>query len=113
MLKAPSENFSDDAQYLEGFMREQWVASRINHSGVMKIFPRPAHSPFLYLLCEYIEGKTLRQWLFDNPKPALESVRTITRELVVGAACIAAHAHDAPRSEARKYHGDERWPRSS
>jgi protein phosphatase len=82
VLKAPSENFSEDAQYLEGFMREQWVASRINHSGVMKIFARPPSSPFLYLLCEYIEGKTLRQWLFDNPKPALESVRGIAREIV-------------------------------
>jgi protein phosphatase len=82
VLKAPSENFAEDAQYLEGFMREQWVASRINHSGIMKIVARPANSPFLYLLCEYIEGKTLRQWLFDNPKPSLESVRTITRDLI-------------------------------
>ena len=82
VLKAPSENFSDDAQYLEGFMREQWVASRVNHNGIMKVFARPANSPFLYLLCEYIEGKTLRQWIFDNPKPALESVRMLTRELI-------------------------------
>lgn len=82
VLKAPSENFSDDAHYLEGFMREQWVASRISHSGVMKVFARPPTSPFLYLLCEYIEGKTLRQWLFDNPKPAFESVRTIARDVV-------------------------------
>lgn len=82
VLKAPSENFADDPQYLEGFMREQWVASRINHSGVMKIFARPPHSPFLYLLCEYIEGRTLRQWLFDNPKPPLETVRTLLREIV-------------------------------
>ena len=47
VLKAPSQNFADDPQYLEGFIREQWVASRIQHAGVLKIFPRPAHSPFL------------------------------------------------------------------
>ncbi len=82
VLKAPSPNFEEDAQYLEGFIREQWVASRIQHAGVMKVFPRPAHSPFLYLLCEYIDGKTLRQWMFDNPKPALDSVRAIVREIV-------------------------------
>jgi protein phosphatase len=81
-LKAPSENFSDDPQYLEGFIREQWVASRIQHAGVMTISPRPAQSPFLYLLCEYIEGQTLRQWIFDNPKPSLESVRQLTREII-------------------------------
>ena len=82
VLKAPSSNFADDPQYLEGFIREQWVASRVQHQGVMKIFPRPEHSPFLYLLCEYIDGQTLRQWLFDNPKPSLESVRNIVRDVI-------------------------------
>ena len=82
VLKAPSPNFADDPQYLEGFVREQWVASRIQHAGAMKIFPRPAHSPFLYLLCEYIEGQTLRQWLFDHPRPPLETVRAIVRDIV-------------------------------
>lgn len=82
VLKAPSPNFADDPQYLEGFIREQWVASRVQHHGVMKIFPRPEHSPFLYLLCEYIEGQTLRQWLFDNPKPSFETVRNILRDIV-------------------------------
>lgn len=82
VLKAPSPNFADDPQYLEGFIREQWVASRIQHAGVMKVFPRPPQSPFLYLLCEYIEGQTLRQWLFDHPRPTLDSVRAIAREIV-------------------------------
>jgi serine/threonine protein phosphatase PrpC len=82
VLKAPSQNFSDDPQYLEGFIREQWVASRIQHAGVMKVFQRPASSPFLYLLCEYIDGQTLRQWLFDNPNPPLEIVREIVAEIV-------------------------------
>jgi protein phosphatase len=82
VLKAPSPNFADDAQYLEGFIREQWVASRVQHAGVMKIFPRPEHSPFLYLLCEYIEGQTLRQWLFDNPNATLETVRNIVRDII-------------------------------
>ncbi len=82
VLKAPSENFAEDPQYLEGFIREQWVASRIDHAGVMKIMPRPPQSPFLYLLCEYIEGQTLRQWIFDNPKPSLAIVRDIVREII-------------------------------
>lgn len=82
VLKTPSTNFADDPQYLEGFIREQWVASRIQHPSVMKVFERPANSPFLYLLCEYIDGITLRQWMFDNPKPQYETVRVIVREIV-------------------------------
>ena len=82
VLKAPSTNFADDPHYLEGFIREQWVASRIQHPSVMKVFARPPQSPFLYLLCEYIDGITLRQWMFDNPRPAYETVRVIVREIV-------------------------------
>ncbi|MET0379288.1 MAG: bifunctional protein-serine/threonine kinase/phosphatase, partial [Spongiibacteraceae bacterium] len=82
VLKAPSENFAEDAQYLEGFIREQWVGRRIDHPAVMKIYARPESSPFLYHLCEYIEGQTLRQWLFDNPRPALETVRNLTRDII-------------------------------
>lgn len=82
VLKAPSPNFSDDVQYLEGFIREQWVGQRINHPSIMKIYPRPAESPFLYHLCEYIEGATLRQWMIDNPQPSLARVRDITAGII-------------------------------
>lgn len=82
VLKAPSENFAEDPQYLEGFIREQWVGQRVNHHGVMKIYPHPELSPFLYHLCEYIEGQNLRQWLYDNPQPSLERVRDITRGII-------------------------------
>ncbi|UTA46879.1 bifunctional protein-serine/threonine kinase/phosphatase [Simiduia sp. 21SJ11W-1] len=81
-LKAPSENFKDDAQYLEGFIREQWVGRRINHPGVMKILPRPEKSPFLYHVCEWVEGITLRQWIFDNPAPSFNQVREWMEKLV-------------------------------
>ncbi|SET42369.1 bifunctional protein-serine/threonine kinase/phosphatase [Thalassotalea agarivorans] len=86
VLKAPSENFADDLAYLDGFMREQWVGSRINHPSIMRIYPRDEHnvgSPFLYHVCQYIEGKTLRQWMYDNPKPSLTQVREITSAIIV------------------------------
>ncbi|MGH1469718.1 MAG: protein kinase domain-containing protein [Cellvibrionaceae bacterium] len=82
ILKAPSENFSDDAQYLEGFSREQWVGKRIDNSRVMKIYERPENSPFLYHVCEYLSGQTLRQWMYDNPTPKLEMVRELTKSIV-------------------------------
>ena len=82
ILKAPSENFSEDAQYLEGFIREEWVGRRINHPLVMKIYPRPQGSPFLYHVCEYIPGVTLRQWMFDNPSPSLAKVRLMTESII-------------------------------
>lgn len=82
LLKAPSPSFADDTLYLEGFIREQWVGQRLNNAAVMKIYPRPVGSPFLYHLCEHIDGITLRQWMHDNPLPALESVREIVAGIV-------------------------------
>ena len=87
VLKTPSENFSEDPQYLEGFIREQWVGRRVNHPGVMKIYPREGDSAFLYHLCEYIEGQTLRQWMYDNPTPDLETVRQMAKQMMV---CVRA-----------------------
>jgi len=60
VLKAPSQNFANDPVYLDGFIREQWVGRRLNHPGLMRVFPNPEGSPFLYLLCERVEGETIK-----------------------------------------------------
>ncbi len=84
VLKVPSENFSEDTQYLEGFVREQWVGLRIDHDSVMKVYATPHDSQFLYLLAEYVEGQTLRQWMYDNPQPSLQKVRDIVSGIITG-----------------------------
>lgn len=80
-LKTPSENFAGEPAYLESFIREAWIGARIDHVSVMRVFPRPDNSPFLYLLCEYLDGQTLRSWMFDNPHPPLETARGMLREI--------------------------------
>ncbi|HCH69406.1 MAG TPA: protein kinase [Colwellia sp.] len=82
VLKAPSANFSDDAIYLQGFMREAWVGQRINHGNVMRVLPGKQNSQFLYHLCEYLEGQTLSEWLHDNPKPSIAQVRDIMKQVI-------------------------------
>ena len=79
-LKAPSESFAEDAVYLDGFIREEWIGKRIDHPGVMKILPRP-ESRFLYLVAEHIEGQSLRQWILDNPQPAIDDVRRMVGDI--------------------------------
>ncbi len=81
VLKAPSQNFAEDPQYLEGFLREQWVGRRVDNPGVMKIHEPVPDSKFLYHICEYIEGTTLRQWMYDNPQPDLQKVRTLIKQI--------------------------------
>lgn len=82
ILKMPSLNFADDLVYLDGFSKEQWVGRKLSHPDIMAIYPKIEGSPFLYHICEYIEGITLRQWMFDNPNPSLQTSREIINNIV-------------------------------
>ncbi|MGI9277424.1 MAG: protein kinase domain-containing protein [Endozoicomonas sp.] len=82
ILKTPSVNFEDDPQYLEGFIREEWIGRRIEHPGVMKVLPPKAGRKYLYHVCEYIKGQTLRDWMQDNPEPSLAQVRDLIRQVI-------------------------------
>ena len=81
VLKAPSQNFADDTTYLEAFKREYWLGRKLSSDYLMKIHPQPDNTRFLYHICDYIEGATLRQWMIDNPEPPLEKVRSIASEI--------------------------------
>ncbi|WMN88951.1 bifunctional protein-serine/threonine kinase/phosphatase [Vibrio parahaemolyticus] len=82
IIKAPSLNYSDDPETLKRFANEQWFSTQLDSRRVMKMYPRPVHSKFIYQVCEYIEGITLRQWMHDHPNPPLDSVREILDGIV-------------------------------
>ena len=77
VLKMPSINFADDMAYLDSFAREEWIGRKISNNKIMKVLEPPANAKFLYHVCEYIEGKTLRQWMIDNPAPEFDQVREL------------------------------------
>ncbi|MBV1789512.1 bifunctional protein-serine/threonine kinase/phosphatase [Marinobacterium sp. D7] len=83
-LKAPSQNFSEDALYLDGFVREEWVGRCIDHPNVMKTYEPRREKRFLYYLGEYIEGINLREWMHDHPRPPVDEVRRIVQQAVQG-----------------------------
>ncbi|MGP1609856.1 MAG: serine/threonine protein kinase, partial [Burkholderiales bacterium] len=53
----------------------------IDHAGVMKIHEPVPDSKFLYHICEYVDGTTLRQWMYDNPQPDLQKVRELAKQM--------------------------------
>jgi len=81
-LKTPSANFTEDALYLQAFFREAWLGERISHVNVMATKARDNNSKFLYLISEYIDGQTLTQWMYDNPKPSIGQVRAIIKQII-------------------------------
>jgi serine/threonine protein kinase len=84
ILKTPSIDLGGDPVYLERFLMEEWVARRINSAHVLKPYPPTRQRQFLYIATEYIEGQSLSQWMVDNPKPALETVRGIVEQIAKG-----------------------------
>lgn len=82
ILKMPSLNFINDTAYLEGFCKEQWVGQKLTHPSIMGIFQRNENSPFLYHICEYVEGISLRAWMDKNPHPPLDVAQGIIKKIV-------------------------------
>ncbi len=83
-IKIPSIDLRDDPAYLKRFMMEEWVARRIDSPHVLKPWLPARKRNFLYVVTEFIDGQTLRQWMIDNPHPALETVRGIAEQIAKG-----------------------------
>ncbi len=73
-MKTPSINFSDDPAYIERFVMESWIGSRISNSHVVKVVEHNRKKSCLYYLTEYIDGLTLTQWIKENPKPPVQEM---------------------------------------
>ncbi len=84
VLKTPSIDLRDNAAYLERFLLEEWIAKRINSAHVMKPCAQNRKRHYLYVVMEYIEGKTLTQWMHDNPTAELHAVRDIVEQIAKG-----------------------------
>jgi serine/threonine protein phosphatase PrpC len=83
-LKIPSIDLRGDPAYLKRFMLEEWVARRVNSAHVLKPCPQSRKPNYLYVAMEFIDGQTLTQWMIDNPKPDLETVRGIVEQIARG-----------------------------
>lgn len=84
VIKAPSIGMRDDRAYLERFLIEDWVARRIDNPHIVK----PCHTPMprsaIYVATEFLEGKSLTEWIHENPQTDLEAFRNIMQQLARG-----------------------------
>ncbi|MGR9117074.1 MAG: protein kinase domain-containing protein [Gammaproteobacteria bacterium] len=84
IIKTPSIDLQGDPAYLERFLMEDWIARRINSAYVLKPCEQTRKRNYLYIVTEFIDGQTLTQWMIDNPKPDLETVRGIVEQIAKG-----------------------------
>ena len=84
VLKTPSIDLRGDAAYLRRFLMEEWVARRIDSPHVLKPKALSRRRNALYVVMEFVDGQTLTQWMIDNPRPDLETVRKIVEQVADG-----------------------------
>jgi len=99
IIKTPSIDLHGDPAYLERFLMEDWIARRINSPYVLKPCLQTRKRSYLYVVTEYIEGQTLTQWMIDNPKPDMETVREITEQIAKG--LLAFHRQEMLHQDLR------------
>ncbi|MCB1909096.1 MAG: bifunctional protein-serine/threonine kinase/phosphatase [Rhodocyclaceae bacterium] len=83
-LKTPSFDLRQDADYLERFLLEEWIARRVDSAHVLKPHARNQPQRYLYVAMEYLEGQSLTQWMTDHPRPTLTAVRDIVEQIARG-----------------------------
>ena len=84
VIKAPSIDFSGDPIYLERLLTQEWISRKINSDHVLKVGLQERPRQYLYTVSEFLRGKTLTQWVLDNPKPNIEAVRDIVAQIAKG-----------------------------
>ncbi|MGD9878675.1 MAG: protein kinase [Reyranella sp.] len=83
-LKIPSIDLRGDPAYLRRFMMEEWVARRLDNVHVLRSHRQSRKRGYLYLVTEHVDGTTLAQWMTDNPRPDLDTVRGIVEQIARG-----------------------------
>ncbi len=84
MMKTPSVTYSDDPAYIERFYIEEWAGKRIDNDSVLRIFEQKRPRNFLYFIMEFIEGKTLKQWMKENPSPDIHEATELINKIIQG-----------------------------
>lgn len=95
VMKTPSTNFEDDSSYIERFIREEWIGSRVDSPYVVKIIRQSRPRSFLYYLMEYVDGVSMEKWLENNfpvkPGRAIRLIEQVVSGIQAFHDCEAVH----------------------
>src|SRR5262244_433398 len=89
-IKIPHPEMEADPVFYDRFKREQEIGVKLDHPGVMKVFPNLDHSQF-YMAMEWVDGRLLRQIL--NQQRKFPSERALGIALQIASALEYIHSH--------------------
>src|SRR3984885_11062973 len=79
-IKVPHPEVESDPALFDRFSREEDIGKRLDHPGVMKVFPEEDSSQ-LYMVVEWVDGKLLRQILQQQKRLPLDQVGKIILQI--------------------------------
>jgi serine/threonine protein kinase len=90
-IKVPHPEVESDPALFDRFRREEEIGRRLDHPGVMKVFPKD-DSNQVYMVMEWVDGRLLRQLLQPHRKLPLE--QTVSIVLQICEVLEYVHKHD-------------------
>lgn len=84
----PPERAADPA-FVERFFREAQVLAQFSHPNIVDVYDMGQRGPFMYILMEYVVGRSLRDVIRDGGPTAAEALR-----LTMNLCAALQYAHD-------------------
>lgn len=89
-IKVLNESLSNDSEFIRRFSREAQAAASLSHPNVVNVYDVGTEGHTHYIVMEYIEGPTLKEWIQQNGPLPPETVVDIASQICDG----LAHAHE-------------------
>jgi eukaryotic-like serine/threonine-protein kinase len=101
-LKVMHAELARDEEFVRRFVGEAKSVARLSHQNVVAVFDQGSDGPFLYLVMEYVPGRTLKQILRDSgrfsPATALEIMTGVLDGLAAAHASGIVHRDVKPEN---------------
>src|SRR5437870_494261 len=89
-IKVLAQQYAKDPAFVQRFRREAQAAAKLNHANVVGVYDTGSDDGTHYIVMEYVEGRTLADFLGKGGKLMPERVIELTESACV--ALAAAHA---------------------
>lgn len=91
VMKTPAAKFDDDASYIERFLMEPWIGSRIRNPHVIQSVVSSRQPKFLYHVQEFVDGETLATWMAKHAERDVREVVRIVEQIARGLQGLHRH----------------------
>ena len=79
----------NDEDAVKRFNREAKAVTSLSHPNIVSIYDVENEGEFYYLILEYVEGMTLKDYMIKNPRIPIETIVHIAKQIAAG----LSHAH--------------------